>query len=69
MRAKFGRRVRPLANAHTRASYTRFLLPIFPRVKVKSNLPHGHIYLSQNPKTRAHLGAENIREKAQDGKE
>jgi|TARA_B110000483_G_scaffold220686_1_gene275983 hypothetical protein len=36
---------------------------------MKSNLAYNHIYLSQNPKTRAHLGAENIREKEQDGKE
>jgi hypothetical protein len=37
---------------------------------VKPNLAHNHIYLSQMRKTRAHLGAENIREKEeQDGKE
>ena len=55
--------MRPLANAHTRASCARFLLPIFLRVKVKPNLAHNHNYLSQMRKTRAHLGAENIREK------
>lgn len=30
---------------------------------MKPNLAHNHIYLSQMRKTRAHLGAENIREK------
>lgn len=30
---------------------------------MKPNLAYNHIYLSQMRKTRAHLGAENIREK------
>ena len=30
---------------------------------MKPNLAYNHIYLSQMHKTRAHLGAENIREK------